>query len=52
VKNIIFVIRDWEEEASYEDALNRVNKYLIDIWNDIPKSDEMINTKFSSLFKV
>jgi hypothetical protein len=37
VKNIIFVIRDWDEEASLEDAVAKVNKYLHDIWNDIPK---------------
>lgn len=37
VKNIIFVIRDWEEDANYEEAEKRLNKYLHDIWTDIAK---------------
>ena len=37
VKNIVFVIRDWDEEASLPDAEAKVNRYLHEIWNDIPK---------------
>ncbi|KAM3131180.1 hypothetical protein pb186bvf_016760 [Paramecium bursaria] len=52
VKHIIFVIRDWEEEANYDDAKNRLYQYLINIWNDIPKPENFANAQFDDLFKV
>jgi hypothetical protein len=52
VKNIVFVIRDWEEDANLEEATHRLNKYLQDIWKDIPKPEGMENTAFEDLFRV
>lgn len=37
VKHIIFVVRDWEEEANIDEATERLHGYLIHIWKDIPK---------------
>ncbi|CAD8066532.1 unnamed protein product [Paramecium primaurelia] len=52
VKHIIFVVRDWDEDANYEEASRRLNGYLLNIWNEIPKPDQYKETDFHELFSV
>ncbi|CAD8195042.1 unnamed protein product [Paramecium octaurelia] len=52
VKHIIFVVRDWDEDANYEEASRRLNGYLLSIWNEIPKPDQYKETDFHKLFSV
>ncbi|CAK89528.1 unnamed protein product (macronuclear) [Paramecium tetraurelia] len=52
VKHIIFVVRDWDEDANYEEASRRLNGYLLNIWNEIPKPDHYKETDFHQLFSV
>lgn len=37
VKHIIFVVRDWDDDANYEETSQRLNGYLHNIWKEIPK---------------
>ncbi|CAD8096292.1 unnamed protein product [Paramecium sonneborni] len=52
VKHIIFVVRDWDEDANYEEASRRLNGYLLNIWKEIPKPDQYRETDFNQLFRV
>ncbi|CAK59029.1 unnamed protein product (macronuclear) [Paramecium tetraurelia] len=52
VKHIIFVVRDWDEEYNYDEASRKLNGYLLNIWNEIPKPDQYRETDFHELFSV
>ncbi|CAD8095939.1 unnamed protein product [Paramecium sonneborni] len=52
VKHIIFVVRDWDEDANYDEASRRLNGYLLNIWKEIPKPDQYKETDFHELFSV
>lgn len=43
VKHIVFVVRDWEDDANYDEASRRLNEYLLNIWKEIPKVICLLN---------
>ncbi len=52
VKNIIFILRDYDPDEDIQFIRNSVNDDLIKIWKEIKKPEEFENSIPSDLFKI